>query len=174
MVFLITQRLPHKGAGKRERQSVWITNLALLGILIVMSLTIGFRTYVLIQIPIMLIAGAAGIWLFYVQHQYEGVYWARHEDWDPVKAALAGSSYYKLPKLFQWFTGNIGLHHIHHLRPGVPNYHLQQCYDELPAMQAVTPITLRSSRKSLWLKLWDEERQEMISFRTLRLGLNAT
>jgi omega-6 fatty acid desaturase (delta-12 desaturase) len=137
------------------------------------SVTIGIRTYLLIQIPIMLIAGAAGIWLFYVQHQYEGVYWARHDDWDPVKAALGGSSYYKLPKLLQWFTGNIGLHHIHHLRPLVPNYNLQKCYDELSVMQTVDALTLRRSLNSLWLKLWDEDHQKMISFRTLKLGLNS-
>jgi omega-6 fatty acid desaturase (delta-12 desaturase) len=173
VVFLITQRLPHKGAGRRERQSVWITNGAILAILVLAHLTIGLRTYLLIQIPIILIAGAAGIWLFYVQHQYEGVYWARHEEWDPVKAALRGSSYYKLPKVLQWFTGNIGLHHIHHLRPRVPNYHLQQCYDELSVMQTVDALTLRRSINSLWLKLWDEDHQKMISFRTLKLGLNS-
>lgn len=163
-IFLFAQRLPHKGAGKRERQSVWITNAAILAILILAHITIGLRTYILIQFPIMLIAGAAGVWLFYVQHQYEGVYWARHEAWDPIRSALEGSSFYKLPKVLQWFTGNIGLHHIHHLRPGVPNYHLPQCYDEIPAMQAVTPVTLRSSLKSIGLKLWDEERGEMIGF----------
>lgn len=167
IVFLITQRLPHKGAGKRERRSVWITNAAIIAILLVAHFTISLRTYLLIQIPVMLIAGSAGIWLFYVQHQYEGVYWARHEEWDPVKSALKGSSYYKLPKVLQWFTGNIGLHHIHHLRPRVPNYNLQQCYDELPAMQDVVPITLRTSFRSIWLKLWDEENGTMIDFRTL-------
>lgn len=173
IIFLIAQRFPHKGARKRERDSVIITNLAILTILVLASVTIGIRTYLLIQIPIMLIAGAVGVWLFYVQHQFEGVYWARHEDWDPVKAALGGSSYYKLPKVLQWFTGNIGLHHIHHLRPLVPNYNLQKCYDEVPAMQSVEPVTLRSSLNSLWLKLWDEDHQKMISFRTLKLGLNS-
>jgi omega-6 fatty acid desaturase (delta-12 desaturase) len=173
IIFLIAQRFPHKGARKRERDSVIITNLAILIILVLASVTIGIRTYLLIQIPIMLIAGAVGVWLFYVQHQFEGVYWARHEDWDPVKAALGGSSYYKLPKVLQWFTGNIGLHHIHHLRPLVPNYNLQKCYDEVPAMQSVEPVTLRSSLNSLWLKLWDEDHQKMISFRTLKLGLNS-
>jgi omega-6 fatty acid desaturase (delta-12 desaturase) len=171
-VFFITQRLPHKGAGKRERQSVWITNAGLLAILLLAHFTIGIQTYLLIQLPLMFIAGSAGIWLFYVQHQYEDVYWARHEEWDPVKSALEGSSYYKLPKVIQWLTGNIGLHHIHHLRPRVPNYNLQQCYDELPAMQDVIPITLRRSLDSLWLKLWDEEQQQMISFRALNATLN--
>jgi omega-6 fatty acid desaturase (delta-12 desaturase) len=168
IIFLVAQRFPQKGARKRERDSVVITNIAIFAIFTLVTLTIGLRTYLLIQIPLMLIAGAAGVWLFYVQHQYEGVYWARHEDWDPVKAALGGSSYYKLPKVLQWFTGNIGLHHIHHLRPQVPNYNLQKCYDEVPAMQAVEPVTLRSSRNSIRLKLWDEDRGEMISFRKMR------
>jgi omega-6 fatty acid desaturase (delta-12 desaturase) len=167
-IFLIAQRFTHKGARKSERDSVIITNIAALAILVLASATIGIRTYLLIQIPIMLIAGAIGVWLFYVQHQFEGVYWARHEDWDPVQAALGGSSYYKLPKVLQWFTGNIGLHHIHHLRPLVPNYNLQKCYDELSAMQNVNVLTLRKSLDSLWLKLWDEELQKMIGFGKLR------
>ena len=168
MIFLITQRFPHKGAKKREINSVIITDLALLTIVVVASLTIGLRTYLLIQLPILLIAGVFGLWLFYVQHQYEGVYWARHEVWDPIKAALQGSSYYRLPKVFQWFSGNIGLHHIHHLRPRIPNYSLQRCYDEIPEVRAVKPITLRESLKCLRLRLYDEETKRMVGFRELR------
>ena len=122
-------------------------------------------TYLLVQLPIILIAGVLGLWLFYVQHQYEGVYWARQEAWDPTKAALEGSSYYKLPRLLRWFTGNIGLHHIHHLRPRIPNYHLQPCYDQVPAMRAVQPLTLGASLKSLRLNLWAEAQQKLVSFR---------
>jgi omega-6 fatty acid desaturase (delta-12 desaturase) len=122
----------------------------------------------LIQAPIILIAGALGVWLFYVQHQFEGVYWARHEEWDSIRAALEGSSYYKLPKLIQWFTGSIGLHHIHHARPRIPNYSLQRCYDETPALQAVEALTIRKSLRCLWLNLWDEGQQKMVSFRALR------
>lgn len=169
LIFLIAQRWSHKGARKRERYSVVFTNLAILAIIGVASLTIGFRTYVLIQLPTMLVAGAIGVWLFYVQHQFEGVYWSRHEAWDPMRAALEGSSYYKLPKVLQWVTGNIGLHHIHHVRPRIPNYNLQQCYDDLPAMQAVEPLTILRSLKSLWMNLWDEERQKMVSFRSLKV-----
>jgi omega-6 fatty acid desaturase (delta-12 desaturase) len=166
--FLIAQRFSHKGARKRERVSVVITNLALLAIIVLASLTIGFWTYVAIQLPIILIGGAAGIWLFYVQHQYEGVYWARQEAWDPYKAAMEGSSYYKLPRILQWFTGNIGLHHIHHLRPRIPNYNLQACYDAVPAMRDVEPLTIRQSLNSLRLNLWDEERGTLVSFRSLQ------
>ena len=163
--FLILQRFPHKGAKKRERRSVVITNLALLAIVIIASLTIGLGTYLLVQLPIILVAGVLGLWLFYVQHQYEGVYWARQEAWDPTRAALEGSSYYRLPRLLRWFTGNIGLHHIHHLRPRIPNYHLQPCYDQVPAMQAVQPLTVRQSLNCLRMNLWDERRQELVSFR---------
>jgi omega-6 fatty acid desaturase (delta-12 desaturase) len=166
-MFLIAQRFPHKGAKKRQRTSVLITNLAILAIVLLASLTIGFWTYLLIQLPIILIAGVLGLWLFYVQHQYEGVYWARNETWDPLKAALEGSSYYKLPKVLQWFTGSIGLHHIHHLRPRIPNYNLQACYDKVPAMQAVKPLTILKSLQSLRMNLWDERQQKLVSFRSL-------
>jgi omega-6 fatty acid desaturase (delta-12 desaturase) len=165
--FIFAQRFPQKGAKPRERNSVWITDAALLGILVVAGLTIGIGPYLLIQLPIMLVGGALGIWLFYVQHQYADVYWARDDVWDPTKAAMEGSSYYKLPRVLQWFTGNIGLHHIHHLRPRIPNYHLQRCYDEVPAMQAVDPLTIGESLKSLRMNLWDEEEQELVSFRSL-------
>ncbi|HSR33940.1 MAG TPA: fatty acid desaturase, partial [Anaerolineae bacterium] len=165
--FLIAQRFPQIGVKRREQLSVLGTDLALLAIIVLASVTIGFWTYVLIQLPIILIGGALGIWLFYVQHQYEGVYWARDEAWDPTKAALEGSSFYKLPKVLQWFTGNIGLHHIHHLRPRIPNYNLQQCYDKVPAMQAVQPLTIGKSLKSLRMNLWDEKQQKLVSFRSL-------
>jgi omega-6 fatty acid desaturase (delta-12 desaturase) len=166
-MFLIAHRFPHKGAKKRERISVILTDLALLAILLGMSLAIGFWTYLLIQLPIILIAGTLGLWLFYVQHQYEGVYWARQKEWNVVRAALEGSSYYRLPKVAQWFTGNIGLHHIHHLRPRIPNYRLQQCYDAVPEMQAVRPLAFLKSLKSLRLNLWDEDQQKLVSFRSL-------
>jgi omega-6 fatty acid desaturase (delta-12 desaturase) len=165
--FVIGHRFPSKGAGQRERASVRVTNLALLLVVVLASLVIGFWTYLSIQLPILAIGGAAGLWLFYIQHQFEGVYWARQDEWDMIRSALEGSSYYKLPKVLQWCTGNIGLHHIHHLRPRVPNYRLQQCYDDIPALQAVEPVTLRSSLKSLWMNLWDEERQRMVGFRAL-------
>src|SRR5207248_8398233 len=114
-------------------------------------------------------AAAVGVWSFYVQHQFESVYWAHHESWDPMRAALEGSSYYRLPKILQWFTGNIGLHHVHHLRPRIPNYNLQQCLAEMPLLQAVEPLTLGRSLKCLWLNLWDEAERKMVGFRSLRM-----
>jgi omega-6 fatty acid desaturase (delta-12 desaturase) len=166
--FLITQRFLHKWEGKNEHYSVAVTNLAILAILVAASLAIGLGTFLLIQLPIILIAGAIGVWLFYVQHQFEGVYWSRHENWDPVKAALKGSSYYKLPKVLQWFTGSIGLHHVHHVLPRIPNYKLQRSHDESPIMQTVMPLTICKSLKSLFLNLWDEKQQKLVSFRTLK------
>lgn len=167
-LFLIAQRFPSPGAGKRERYSVLWTNISIALFIIAMSLCIGFQNYIMIQLPIIFIAASTGMWLFYVQHQYEDVYWARHQNWDMNKAGLEGSSYYKLPKILQWIVGNIGLHHIHHLRANIPNYNLQRCLDEVPVLQSVKPLTLMTSLKSLWLRLWDEKRQKLVSFRVLK------
>jgi omega-6 fatty acid desaturase (delta-12 desaturase) len=167
LLFLIFQRFSKKGAGKRARRSVLITNLSLLLLLAVAASTIGFRTYLLIQLPVILIGGGVGLWLFYIQHQFEDVYWMRQDSWNPMRVALQGSSYFKLPKILQWLTGNIGLHHIHHVQPSIPNYNLQQCYDEVPALQAVKSITLRTSIQSLRLGLYDEENKRLVSFRSL-------
>jgi omega-6 fatty acid desaturase (delta-12 desaturase) len=133
-----------------------------------MGLTIGLKAFILIQLPTIVIAGAIGLWLFYVQHQFEGVYWQRHKDWDYASAALQGSSYYRLPGVLQWFTGSIGFHHIHHLSPRIPNYYLESCYRDNPIFQEVVPITLLSSLKSLRLRLWDEEGQRLVGFGFLK------
>lgn len=163
-LFLIVQRFPIRVAGKRERNSVFWTDLALLLIVGAAALTIGWQAYLLIQLPIMVIGGAAGVWLFYIQHQFEGVYWQRHEKWDYVAAALQGSSFYKLPRVLQWFTGNIGFHHVHHLSPRIPNYNLEPCHNSSPLFQAVKPITIPSSLKSLKLRLWDERAHCLVGF----------
>lgn len=167
-LFLIWQRFPPKVGGKRERHSVYWTNLALAGILVVMSVTIGIKAFVLIELPMVVISSAAGVWLFYVQHQYEGVYWERHEDWDYVSVALQGSSFYKLPRVLQWFTGNIGYHHVHHLSPRIPNYYLEKCHNENPMFHDVKSITLKESLKSLSFRLWDEERHQLVGFDHLK------
>ncbi len=166
-MFLIAQRFPRKGGKRRDRLSVVYTNLALLGILVVATLTLGLGTYIAVQLPVLLISGMVGLWLFYVQHQFEGVYWARNDEWDASSAALAGSSFYKLPAFFRWCTGNIGLHHIHHLRPRVANYHLQPCMDAIAELQQVAPLTFRKSLKSLRLNLWDEQQHKLVSFRSI-------
>jgi omega-6 fatty acid desaturase (delta-12 desaturase) len=168
-MFVISHRFYDKSTtGARERHSVVWTNLALLAIVVVAALTIGLDKYVLIQLPIILIGGAAGVWLFYVQHQFEGMVWERHDQWNYVEAALQGSSFYKLPRVLQWFTGNIGFHHIHHLSPRIANYHLEPCHNSSPLFQAVPPITLRASLKSLEFRLWDERTRRLVGFSAVK------
>jgi acyl-lipid omega-6 desaturase (Delta-12 desaturase) len=167
IVFLFGNRVFGPGATRRERFSVHFTNAGLVAALLVAHLTIGLPTLLVIQLPTLLLAGAAGVWLFYVQHQFEDVYWAHREAWEPMRAALEGSSYYKLPKVLQWFTGNIGLHHIHHVQPRIPSYKLQRCQDAIPAFQAVPPLTLRRSLDSLRLRLLDESGRRMVSWVTV-------
>ena len=169
VLFVMLQRFSSRGAKKRERLSVLYTNIAIISIIVMMSHSIGFGNYMLIQMPVIVMAASAGMWLFYVQHQYEDAYWEHQQDWDLTRSGLAGSSYYKLPKVLQWLVGNIGLHHIHHVRANIPNYNLQRCYDEVPLLQLVKPLTLRASLKSLWLNLWDEQKQKLVSFRSLRM-----
>ena len=172
-MFLIGYRFPEKDAKKRERNSVHLTNLILLSIVVLTTLTIGFKAYVLIQLPVMFIAATAGVWLFYVQHQYENVYWKRHESWDYEAAALQGSSYYQLPGVLRWFSGNIGFHHIHHLNSRIPNYYLKQCHQILTQHVEIEPITLLKSLKSLKCRLWDEENYKLVGFGYLKsLALN--
>lgn len=168
IVFTVVQRIFRRGDGPRERRSVIVTDVAIVAVGALACLTIGPWTYFLIQVPMALVAGAIGVWLFYVQHQYEGVYWARHEVWDPMAAALDGSSYYKLPRMLQWFTASIGLHHIHHLQPRIPNYRLQECSEAVTVLPQARPLTFRSSLHSLWLNLWDERRQKLVGFRDLK------
>src|ERR1700676_2044577 len=167
-VFVVHHRFAASAAPKRERRSVHRTNWALLGITLVMSAIIGLRAFLLIQLTVSAIAGALGLWLFYVQHQFEGAYWARSPDWDYTAAALAGSSFYKLPRILQWFTGNIGFHHIHHLSPRIPNYNLEKCHKADPLFQQVKPITFLSSMKSITFRLWDEKGRKLVGYRHLR------
>lgn len=167
-LFLIRQRFPSSGANLRERMSVWWMNLAILGMVAGLSAVFGWRNYLLIQLIIMSVAGSCGIWLFYVQHQFEGAYWERTENWDYTRAALEGSSFYKLPKILQWFSGNIGFHHIHHLSARIPNYNLEACHKAEPLFCSVKPITLLSSLKSLTYRLWDEPGRKLVSFGHLR------
>ncbi|MCX7009291.1 MAG: fatty acid desaturase, partial [Kiritimatiellaeota bacterium] len=160
--FLLRYRLPTQKSTRVEWVSVCFTNVLILGVALFAGHNIGWSTYLLIQIPIIWMAGAAGIWLFYVQHQFDGVYWARKENWDALRAALEGSSFYKLPTLLRWFSSNIGYHHVHHLGPRIPNYRLKECYDAIPALQSKPPLTLRQSLGAIRLKIWDEERQQLV------------
>jgi len=167
-VVLISNRLAGRAAGRKERFSIYLTNLALLGLLVGVGVSIGFKSFLLVQLPVYLIGFAAGFWLFYVQHQFEGVYWEEHQEWDFISSAMKGSSFYKLPKILRWFTGRIGYHHIHHLCPRIPNYYLAKCYSEHPMFQEIKPITLTASFKSLSFRLWDQESNRLVGFSHLR------
>jgi omega-6 fatty acid desaturase (delta-12 desaturase) len=166
-VFMIRQRFPSRTASRRERSSVHWMNLAVLGMAAGLMAIFGLKAYLLIQVTVMMVAGAAGFWLFYVQHQFDGVYWERRDEWDYAAAALQGSSYYQLPKILQWFSGNIGFHHIHHLSPRIPNYNLERCHKSHPVFHGVKPLTLFSSLKSLTFRLWDEEKRKLVGYRRL-------
>jgi len=164
--FVIKHRFPFDipFAWKKEWASVLWTNLALGVVGTALALAVGWKTFLLVQAPILVIAGAAGVWLFYVQHQFEHAYWERKETWDPELAALQGSSFYDLPRVLHWFTGNIGYHHLHHLVAKIPNYRLRECFEAIPALQKAPRLTLRSSLRCARLKLWDEQERKLVGF----------
>jgi len=168
-LFIVKHRFTSPKASRRERHSVYWTNLAVLALATGLSLIFGLKAYLVIQLTAMLVAGSAGVWLFYVQHQFEGVYWERRGAWDYTAAALQGSSFYKLPKVLQWFSGNIGFHHIHHLSSRIPNYNLEKCHDANPLFQSVKAVTLFPSLKSFTFRLWDEPRKKLVGYGHLRL-----
>ena len=168
--FVIKHRYPTDAPRewKREWASVHWTNLALLAIVAVMWLTVGIDRFLMVQLPITLIAGSLGVYLFYVQHQYEDTYWRYREEWNYYHAGLEGASHLVMPRWLQWFTANIGLHHIHHVSSRVPNYSLQRCYDENPEFHDVTQLSLPRSLTTLRLTLWDEDEKKLVRFRDLK------
>ena len=153
---------------KHAWRGVWWTNAAIAGVVAVMWMTIGIKTFLMIQGPVTFLACVLGVWLFYVQHQFEHTYWHWHEQWDYYDASLYGSSYLALPKPLQWITANIGVHHVHHMSARIPNYKLQQVHDENPEFHVVTKMTMKDTWKLLTLTLWDEEHDRLIGFRDLR------
>lgn len=163
-IFLLRYRLPTRKAKRKELMSVVFTNLLLAALILLAVRTIGWRAYLLVQLPIMWLAGAAGVWLFYVQHQFAGVYWSRRREWDGVRAALEGSSCYALPPILRWFSANIGYHHVHHLNSRIPNYRLKPCLEAIPALSQKPALTIRESLAGTRFKLWDEERQRLVGF----------
>lgn len=167
--FVIKHRFPYNipKSWKREWKSVHLTNLVLAGVLLLAWSTIGLKNFLLVQIPVTFLSCFLGAWLFYIQHQYADTYWKRDTDWDYFQASVKGSSYYVLPKILQWFTGSIGLHHIHHYNSRIPNYELQKCFDENPEFQSVTRLTILSSLACIRLALWDEDKEKLISFKSL-------
>jgi omega-6 fatty acid desaturase (delta-12 desaturase) len=169
-VFLLMYRIPFDTPPRwrRERRSVYATDLGLLVLFGSLSLLLGLREVVMIQAPIMIVASIVGVWLFSLQHRFEGVVWARQPDWDLTRAALEGSSFLKLPPLMRWFTGNIGFHHIHHLNPKIPNYRLPACHDAVEGLHAVRTLDWREGLTSLRFALWDEATHTIIRFSDLR------
>ena len=167
-VFIVHQRFPKARADARERRSVWIMNFAILGMVLALGWIFGPLRYLIIQSIVIGVVGAAGLWMFYIQHQFEDTYWERHQDWDFTAAALQGASFYKLPRVLQWFTGNIGYHHVHHLSARIPNYNLERCHNSHPVFQQVKPITIRISLKSLAYRLWDTQLRKLVGYRRMR------
>jgi omega-6 fatty acid desaturase (delta-12 desaturase) len=167
--FVLKHRLPldMPRSWKREAIGVQLTNLGLASVVALMWLTVGLQRFLMVQLPITLLAGSIGIYLFYVQHQFEDTYWRYREAWDYYAAGLEGASHLKMSKPLQWATANIGLHHIHHVASRIPNYHLQRCYDSHPELRQVTTLTLIGSVKTLWLTLWDEDERRLVGFRDL-------
>ncbi|MCF8224099.1 MAG: fatty acid desaturase [Bacteroidales bacterium] len=170
-LFVLSFRFTKKSMNTKERQSVYLSNILMLFYVTGLILLMGWKSFLMIQLPITYISTTAGVWLFYVQHQYPDVVWSRKEEWDYKKMALEGSSYLKLPRVLQWFSGNIGFHHIHHLSPKIPNYNLQRCHTENEMFSNIKPVTFVPSMRTMSLKLWDEQRKKLISFRKLRRSL---
>lgn len=166
-VFMVAHRFWLPGTAARERNSVIITDIALALIIATLTGLMGWSKFLMIQLPIMFFTTSVGVWLFYVQHNFDKTYWVHHDQWDFFKAGLNGSSFYKLPRLLQWYTGNIGFHHIHHLSPKIPNYKLPQCYKDNELFH-VRPLTIPLSLKSLGYRLWDEEQKMLVGFRELK------
>jgi omega-6 fatty acid desaturase (delta-12 desaturase) len=168
--FVIVHRYPWTTprAWTKAWRSVWLTNLALLGIVLAMAGTIGIRDFLMVQTPITLVSCSLGVWLFYVQHQFEDTYWHRHETWDYYDAALEGSSHLVLPRPLQWLTANIGIHHVHHLSARIPNYRLQAAMETVPELQNPTRIRIRDTLELIRLTLWDEVEERLVSFREAR------
>lgn len=167
-MFLISHRIPNRSLGKKETRFQIYHNLVLLLVILLLGMLLGWKEYLVIQLPVIWLGGMMGIWLFFLQHQFEGVYWAYSTDWNYVTSALQGASYYELPKWMQWFSGNIGFHHIHHLSPKVPNYYLEECYKNAEIFQSnVKRISFWDGFKSIGLNLIDVKNQQLIRFRDI-------
>ena len=166
--FVIMNRFNHKDASKKERMNTYLTNVLIVAMVGLFSWLVGWQNFLFIQGTILYIAGAAGIWLFYVQHNFEDSYFAESKEWDFVRAAVEGSSFYKLPKIMQFLTGNIGFHHVHHLSSRVPNYKLEKAHNQTPVLQNVPAVTLATSLKTLRFRLWDEKNKNFVTFKEVK------
>ncbi|MES5893658.1 MULTISPECIES: fatty acid desaturase [Bacillus cereus group] len=167
-VFLLKNRFNRKGARKKERMNTYLTNVLIVALVGLLCWAIGWKSFLLVHGSIFLIAGSIGIWLFYVQHTFEDSYFEEDKEWEYVKAAVEGSSFYKLPKILQFLTGNIGYHHVHHLSPRVPNYKLEEAHNNALPLKNVPTITLATSLRSLRFRLWDEQSNNFVSFKDVK------
>jgi omega-6 fatty acid desaturase (delta-12 desaturase) len=170
LYLMIGQRIPRFKPRPTSRQnlSFWTADAGILAGFLLFGWLVGFKTVLLIYLPISYLAASAGVFLFFIQHQFENAYWEKHERWDYLKAAIAGCTYFKLPAPLRWISGNIGVHHVHHLAPRIPNYLLKRCHDENAIFHAAPVVTLWQSLRLLTLSLWDEERRRMVRFAELR------
>jgi len=170
LLFVVRHRLPLRvpRTWKRERASIALTNLSIAAVVAALGLTVGLREFLMVQLPITLLASSIGVWLFFVQHQFEDTYWERDPTWSFAASALEGSSYLALPKLLQWATGNIGLHHIHHLGARIPNYRLPEVLRDNPELASMGRVTLWEGIRSARLALWDETQRKLVGFRRVR------
>ena len=173
-VVLVGPRIISWSAPQRLRRSVIGTDIALIGLIVALCLLLGWQGFLIVQMPALLLTGTVGIWLFYVQHQFEDAYWQSSDEWSYDDAALKGSSYLKMPKVFQFLSGNIGLHHVHHLSARIPNYNLQAAHDENPALHSVPTLSLVDGLRATRLKLWDEQQGKLVGFRAARTEPSTT
>ncbi|WP_416827016.1 fatty acid desaturase [Ectobacillus polymachus] len=168
-IFLLKNRFNRTDASFKERMNTYLCNILIVATVGMVCWAIGWKAFLLVQVPIFLISGSAGIWLFYVQHTFEDSYFEEDENWVYIKAAVEGSSFYKLPKFLQWLTGNIGYHHVHHLSPRVPNYKLEAAHNRAVLLQHVPTITLRTSLRSIRFHLWDEQTKKFVGYKHIRM-----
>nr|WP_198044874.1 fatty acid desaturase [Lysinibacillus timonensis] len=170
-LVLVLNRFNNKGAKRKERMNTYFINVMVLLLCTILIYFFGWQSFLLVQGVTLFIAGALGIWLFYIQHTYEDSYFEYDPEWDFVKAAVEGSSFYKLPKLLQWITGNIGYHHVHHLAPRVPNYKLEEAHESIEPLQKATTITLGKSLESIRYKLYDTKNKKFVSFKEVEKNI---
>lgn len=164
-LVLISGRFNRKGARKKERNNTYLTNILIVLFCGTIAFFVGWQSFLIVQVVSVYVAASLGIWLFYIQHTFEDSYFEEESEWDYVKAAVDGSSYYKLPRLFQWLTGNIGYHHVHHLAPRVPNYNLEEAHESTPPLHQATTITFKTSLESLKYRVYDPKNKVFITFR---------
>jgi omega-6 fatty acid desaturase (delta-12 desaturase) len=171
-LFTILQRFPTKQTSKKVYLGYIITNIGILLQAVLLSFMFGIEAYLVIQLSVMFVGGSIGVWMFYVQHQFEEVYWEEASGWNSVDAALKGSTFYQLPAVLEWFSGNIGYHHIHHLNSRIPNYHLKACYKSISELQEVKTVRFKDSLHLALLQIYDQKRKRLISFHELKMKKN--